>query len=68
MTDAEIRIPRTLDNADVCRRLGINTYKAHLLLRKFGKKIGRRWVIPENELDYLLKSGWIVEIGGVVYF
>lgn len=60
---------RALDNRAVRERLDINTHKAHELLKKFGKKVGRRRVIPEKTLSALIESGEIyIKKGGGVYF
>lgn len=58
-----------LDNRAVCQRLNINTFKAHALLKKFGKMVGRRRVIMEKTLERLISSGEIyIDKGGGVYF
>lgn len=59
----------TLDNRAVCERLNVNTFKAHALLKKFGKKVGRRRVIMERTLERLIKGGEIhIDEKGGVYF
>ena len=58
-----------MDNRAVCQRLNINTFKAHALLKKFGKMVGRRRVIMERTLERLISSGEIyIDKGGGVYF
>ena len=59
----------SMDNRAVCERLNINTFKAHALLKKYGKKIGRRRVIMEKTLERLISNGDIhIGKGGEVYF
>ena len=59
----------SMDNRAVCGRLNINTFKAHALLKKFGKKVGRRRVIMEKTLERLISKGAIyIGKGGGVYF
>lgn len=59
----------TLDNRAVCERLNINTFKAHALLKKFGKMVGRRRVIMGKTLERLIKGGEIlIDEKGGVYF
>lgn len=59
----------TLDNRAVCERLNVNTFKAHALLKKFGKKVGRRRVIMRKTLEKLIKGGEIlIDEKGGVYF
>lgn len=59
----------SLDNRAVCERLNINTFKANELLKKFGKKVGRRRVIMEKTLERLISNGEIyIGKGGGVYF
>lgn len=59
----------TLDNRAVCERLNINTFKAHALLKKFGKMVGRRRVIMKKTLERLIKGGEIlIDEKGGVYF
>lgn len=58
-----------LDNRAVCERLNVNTFKAHAILKKFGKKVGRRRVIMEKTLERLISNGEIyIDKGGGVYF
>lgn len=58
-----------MDNRAVCERLNINTFKAHALLKKFGKMVGRRRVIMERTLESLISNGEIyIDKGGGVYF
>lgn len=58
-----------LDNRAVCERLNIDTFKAHALLKKFGKRVGRKRVIGERTLHMLIESGAIyICKGGGVYF
>lgn len=58
-----------LDNCAVCKRLNVNTFKAHALLKKFGKKVGRRRVITDATLERLIEKGtvYIDEAGGVYF-
>lgn len=58
-----------MDNRAVCERLNINTFKAHALLKKFGKMVGWRRVIMEKTLERLISNGEIyIGKGGGVYF
>ncbi len=58
-----------MDNRAVCERLNVNTFKAHALLKKFGKQVGRRRVIRDKELERLISDGEIyISKGGGVYF
>ncbi len=58
-----------LDNCAVCTRLNVNTFKAHALLKKFGKKVGRRRVITDATLDRLIEKGTVyIDKTGGVYF
>lgn len=58
-----------MDNRAVCERLNVNTFKAHALLKKFGKMVGRRRVIMEKTLERLIEKGtvYIDEAGGVYF-
>lgn len=58
-----------LDNCAVCERLNVSTFKAHALLKKFGKMVGRRRVIMAKTLERLISNGEIYfDKGGGVYF
>lgn len=58
-----------MDNRAVCERLNVSTFKAHALLKKFGKMVGRRRVIMGKTLERLISNGEIYfDKGGGVYF
>lgn len=59
----------SMDNRAVCERLNVSTFKAHALLKKFGKMVGRRRVIMAKTLERLIMGGEIhIDEKGGVYF
>ena len=50
---------RSLDCAMIRQKLRCNTWHAHAILAKYGKKCGRRRAILERDFERLLKVGLI---------